>query len=79
MGISGISWSASAKSTNEAIPLKMLSVTTVSRKLDSGGSRSLGPNAELFLIDAKNGSLGEDQVTWICEAVEESTRTWKVC
>lgn len=38
----------------------------------------MGPKAEIFVIDARGGALGEDQVAWIAEAVEESTRIWKV-
>lgn len=45
---------------------------------DSWGSHSLGPEAEIFLLDARNGSLGDEQVHWIFEAVRESKRTWKV-
>lgn len=30
------------------------------------------------MIDARNGILGEDQLSWVVEAVEESSRTWKV-
>lgn len=29
-------------------------------------------------MDARAGLVGEDQLAWISEAVEESSRTWKV-
>lgn len=29
-------------------------------------------------MDARAGFLGEDQLAWVAEAVEESRRTWKV-
>lgn len=32
----------------------------------------------MFLIDARGGVLGEDQLVWVTDAVEECTRTWKV-
>eukprot|EP00903_Cladosiphon_okamuranus_P005498 g5479.t1 len=42
------------------------------------GSRPFGPTAEVFIIDARAGFLGEEQLAWVAEAVEESRRTWKV-
>lgn len=45
---------------------------------DARVSRRFGPNAEMFLVDVRSGALGEDQLEWVTEAVEESTRTWKV-
>lgn len=40
--------------------------------------RYVGHDAELFILDARNGSLRENYLTWLGGAVEESTRTWKV-
>lgn len=48
------------------------------RSPESWGGRTLGPTAEIFLMDARAGFVGEDQLAWISEAVEESSRTWKV-
>ncbi|CAN0335056.1 unnamed protein product, partial [Ectocarpus sp. 12 AP-2014] len=45
---------------------------------DAWGSHPLGPTAELFVTDARDGCVGEDQLAWVAEAVEESSRTWKV-
>lgn len=45
---------------------------------EAWGSRPLGPAAELFIVDARAGFFGEEQLAWAAEAVEESRRTWKV-
>lgn len=45
---------------------------------EAWGSRPLGPTAEMFIIDARAGTIGDEQLSWVVEAVIESHRTWKV-
>lgn len=32
----------------------------------------------MFIIDARDGTIGDEQLSWVAEAVTESHRTWKV-
>ena len=32
----------------------------------------------MFIIDARTGAIGVEQLSWVVEAVTESHRTWKV-
>ena len=45
---------------------------------EAWGSRPLGPTAEMFIVDARTGTIGDEQLSWVVEAVTESHRTWKV-
>ena len=38
----------------------------------------LGANAELFVLDTRNLSLGKLQLKWLCGALENSMSTWKI-